>query len=596
MMKKETNEKINFFQMLFLGFTKFLKQSPIYIILTILLTVVFGVFSGMYNIVLQKVFDTVTLYSTGDLALKSAILVLVGFLVYNFLQDFFENISHFGFGYLIWDCNEKLYYEIHNKFSEVSPIDYEKTEKLNDIEKAKRGLWCFSECMLLVVIVVAFQIPYFIVTSYFLYSIKPIFIFILFLCAIPSLYSSYINYKIISKMEDKAAPIRRENSFYEQAIVDRQFFKETRILGGFKKFKKSFEETFKILTNLEFKANLKTNLYKLSVYIFNIFCYLFTLGMLFNSLMKKEITVGSFAVVLSAIEFFFYRFDSLFENEIKNIIKNLPYLNNYFRFLKSEKFEGEDINIPENFDIILENVSFKYPMAEKNALNDISFKIKNKETIAIVGENGSGKSTLIRIISGIYKLEEGSVKYGNVDIKKVSNKSLFSNITAVFQKFAKYKLTLEENIKISDFNLNETELYLDNVAKESGFSKDDECFNNGYETMLSKEFNGVDLSGGLWQRVAIARGLFRKHKLIILDEPTSAIDPFEETRIYNHFAKVSKNKTAIIVTHRLGSVKLADRIVVLKEGRVVKIGTHEELINQNGEYKRMYESQQKWYE
>ena len=117
----------------------------------------------------------------------------------------------------------------------------------------------------------------------------------------------------------------------------------------------------------------------------------------------------------------------------------------------------------------------------------------------------------------------------------------------------------------------------------------------GLDTMLSREFDGVDLSGGQWQRVAIARGYYREHKLIILDEPTAAIDPIEESRIYEQFAKISSGKTAFIVTHRLGSAKIADRIIVLKKGRIVEEGSHDELIKNRGEYAHMFESQAKWY-
>ena len=221
--------------------------------------------------------------------------------------------------------------------------------------------------------------------------------------------------------------------------------------------------------------------------------------------------------------------------------------------------------------------------------------IKKGETVAVVGENGSGKTTLVRLLTGLYLPSEGDILYGKANTKTASVHSLFKNISAVFQKYQRYQMTLRENIAISDMAGIASDAALDGICVQAGVEKTTNSFYNGYDTMLSREFDGVDLSGGQWQRVAIARSFFRSHQLIVLDEPTAAIDPIEETKIYNRFAEISKDKTAIIVTHRLGSVKLADRILVMKQGKLVEHGTHTELMEAGGEYARLYKSQEQWY-
>ncbi len=156
-------------------------------------------------------------------------------------------------------------------------------------------------------------------------------------------------------------------------------------------------------------------------------------------------------------------------------------------------------------------------------------------------------------------------------------------------------MTLRENLAISESEKPSGDALLGDICHMAGCDPNDTSFTTGYDTMLSREFDGVDLSGGQWQRIAIARGFYRSHNLIILDEPTAAIDPYEETRIYNRFAELSRGKSAVIVTHRIGSVRLADRILVMQDGRAVQLGTHEELMREEGEYRRLWEAQEQWY-
>lgn len=191
---------------------------------------------------------------------------------------------------------------------------------------------------------------------------------------------------------------------------------------------------------------------------------------------------------------------------------------------------------------------------------------------------------------------EGIVRIGGVDTREVKRSSVTRGMSAVFQKFQKYKMTLAENIQIGDSELQDNKYILNTSIKQADINLEEDKFPNGLDTMLSRDFGGIELSGGQWQRVAIARGLYRIRDVIVLDEPTAAIDPIEETRLYEKFAEVSKGKTSVLITHRIGSARIADRIVVMNEGKIAEIGNHEELISKNGLYKEMFDAQIKWYQ
>ena len=173
---------------------------------------------------------------------------------------------------------------------------------------------------------------------------------------------------------------------------------------------------------------------------------------------------------------------------------------------------------------------------------------------------------------------------------------MFEKKFEVFQNYYKYLFNLQDNISISDMRFEPDRENLDIASRKAGVNVTDrDVFPGGYQTLLSKRFGGVELSGGEWQRVAIARGFYRESNVIVLDEPTAAIDPIEEGNVYRKFIEISKGKTAIIITHRLGSTKIANKIVVMQQGKIIQTGNHNTLMQQDGVYKTMYESQSMWY-
>lgn len=592
---KGKKNKINIAKLFLKLGASIFKADPIMVTVEAILGIAHGIFWGVEVVAQQKFFDRATALTRGEIAIQGVLLSLSLLALANITCQLLNGIANYIPNVLYEKINGRLSIGIHEKIGRLAAIDFEDTKKLDDINKAENGKNSAFWFVFLILTIFTFYIPYFLFMGFYLFSLKPILALSIVLIFIPTAATQLIRTKVFAKLEDKSAPVRREYEYYENCMVSREYYKETRLLGGFYFFKDLYLDSLKLLNKLRFKATMKTNLIELGMRIVTVAGYFAILYMLFDALMNGEISVGAFAAVFNSIGMLYGVMDEVICRHIGSIAQSLGTIENYVNLLDMAEREGEDTDLPEDFDIILDNVSFSYPGSETTAVKNASFTLNKGETLAVVGENGSGKSTIIRLITGLYAPTEGAVSYGTVNTNSLSMKALFSMTSAVFQKYQKYQMKLSENIAISDSNNPIKEEILDGVCINSGLDKNDKSFTDGYETMLSREFDGVDLSGGQWQRIAIARGFYRDHDLIILDEPTAAIDPYEETRIYNEFARISKDKTSIIVTHRLGSVKLADRIVVMKEGEVAQIGTHEELIGVDGEYARLYKAQEQWY-
>ncbi|HEX3075949.1 MAG TPA: ABC transporter ATP-binding protein [Lachnospiraceae bacterium] len=588
-------KKVNIFQIARSMLPQMFKTMPSLSVVLLIITVLHGVSFGVITMLQQRFFDAAANSVGGTSKIGVAIIALLVLGVGYVINQVLNGVGNYIPNIIINKARGELGKKIHGKISKLSPAIFEDTDKLDFINKAQQGkdnaLWTSFT----LVDIFLFYLPYFIFMGWYLFQLKPILVVALVCVFIPICFSQLVRTKMFSDVEDKSAPVRREYDYYEECMVSREYYKETRLLGAFQYFRRKYIDSLDTLQKLKFKASYKTGMIELGMSILTVAGYITIIYLLFDSLMSKEISVGAFAAVFASIGLLYSIMEEVVIYRISDISKEYGTIRNYINFMDLPEGEGEDIVLPENYDIRLEQVTYAYPKADKNAVEEANLTIKAGETLAIVGENGSGKSTLIRLIMGLYAPQNGSVKYADYDASKVSLNSLNAMTSAVFQKYQRYQMLLSENIGISNVARKTEEEALDQLCMVAGVAKDNESYPQGYDTMLSREFDGVDLSGGQWQRIAIARGFFRDHRLIILDEPTAAIDPYEETRIYNQFAEISKDKTAIIVTHRLGSVKLADRVVVMKEGRIVQIGTHDELINQEGEYTRLYQAQEQWY-
>jgi ATP-binding cassette, subfamily B, bacterial len=277
------------------------------------------------------------------------------------------------------------------------------------------------------------------------------------------------------------------------------------------------------------------------------------------------------------------------------------YLDDLFSFFEIEPEIASPPNplpfpVPIRDGFTFDNVGFRYPGAERWAVRHLSFTLRAGEVLALVGENGAGKTTLVKLLARLYDPDEGRILLDGADLRDYDLAALRGNIGVIFQDFVRYHLTAGENIAVGRIAARDDRQRIAAAAHRSLADDVIRKLPHGYDQIIGKRFNGgVDLSGGEWQKVAIARAYMRDAELLILDEPTAALDARAEFEVFQRFKELSEGRTAILISHRFSSVRMADRIVVLADGEIEAIGTHESLLAQGGRYAELFELQAAGY-
>uniref|UniRef100_UPI0030795D70 ABC transporter ATP-binding protein n=1 Tax=Zhenhengia sp. TaxID=2944208 RepID=UPI0030795D70 len=240
------------------------------------------------------------------------------------------------------------------------------------------------------------------------------------------------------------------------------------------------------------------------------------------------------------------------------------------------------------------NVWFKYPQAEDYTLKDVSLTLNSREKMSIVGQNGAGKTTFIKLLCRLYEPEKGEILINGVNVKEYAFDEYTKLLSVVFQDYKLFSFTIKENMSFNQA-CNEEELEI--ALQKSGVRDKVASLDKGVETSLYKNFDkeGTELSGGEMQKLAIARAIYKNAPIVVLDEPTAALDPYAEYEIYAKFNELVKNKTAIYISHRLSSCRFCDKIAVFDKGRLIEQGTHTELKEQDGKYAQMWKAQAQYY-
>lgn len=571
------------------------KIVPISGILSLIHYVVQGLFPAVLLFIASKLYDAVYRFLNGEYVLQDiyhfAFFLLGGYIVKNIL--YFTSSITVNAG-IYEKCVSYNRMQIGAKTARLPLIFYENTAILNCKDRATE---CVNSEMLSQIYmssalfitgginIIAVSL---ILASYSLYLVP---------FSLLSVFPYFIAHRIRGKDFYKIKYIQVEKMRYRDymwhLLTDRRSIKETRLMCSHEYFKSKwayyrdtvYEELWK-KTKKDLQSFFLCDILRIAGYAASIVLSLILV-------LQGVISIGVFGACITA-------FVSVQEETKKFLIEfarlseKLLYAKDFFEFLDLPE-ENTGIKAVSGFSdsIEVKDLCFEYPNTEKPAVHNINLTVKKGEKIVIVGENGSGKTTLVKLMLGLYPALSGNITYDGQPIEDIDMQELYHQVSLIQQNFTQYQLTVRENVAISDIAYMHDDNKILHTLTLCGINR---FTQTELDTQLGTQFDGTELSGGQWQKIAIARAIFKESSIIILDEPTAALDPLMETEILKSFLDIAAEKTAIIISHRIGLCKYADKIIVMKNGSIDGIGTHTQLIEKNSEYFRLYHAQAKWYQ
>nr|WP_290934044.1 ABC transporter ATP-binding protein [Haliscomenobacter sp.] len=489
--------------------------------------------------------------------------------------------------------------DIMQHAAKLDLFQFENPEFYDKLERARRQTT--NRTVLMTQVLTQFQD---IITIFFLgaglVAFNPWLILILFVAVIPSfLGESYFNQQSYS-LSLSWTPERRELDYLRYIGASDETAKEVKIFN----LSNFIIERFKKLSHKYFLANRKIiiqrSIWGLLLAALGSAAYYGAYVLIALQTVGGLITVGTLTFLTGS----FQRLHGLLEGvmtRFSKIAESALYLKDLFDFFN---IKPDIVSVPGSRPFpeklqggfVFENVSFRYPDQERWAIRNLSFTLEAGEKLALVGENGAGKTTLVKLLARLYEPTEGRILIDGVDIRDYNLQSLRQSIGIIFQDYIRFQLTAAENIAVGDIAQKDKHEDVVSSAEKSLANTVIDQLPERYEQMLGRRFkNGVDLSGGQWQKIALGRAYMRDAQLLILDEPTSALDARAEHEVFLRFAELISGKSAVLISHRFSTVRMADRILVLENGQMVEIGSHEELLAKGGKYAELFTLQAQGY-
>jgi ATP-binding cassette, subfamily B, bacterial len=424
--------------------------------------------------------------------------------------------------------------------------------------------------------------------------------FALVLAMLPALLVVMYSNKEYYDWSQKTTTDRRKIQYYEYLLMLNNFAAEIRLFDLGKHYKSAFQSLRKTLREQRLRLLRNQGMYRILASAFSLLIALVIMAWMGIKTLQGLFSLGDLALLYQA----FNRGQTLAKtllNNVGQIYNSSLFIGNLFEFLLIEPQIVDppwpvEVPSPITKGISFENVAFSYPGSDRSILKNFNFFIPAGKVVAIVGDNGAGKSTLVKLLCRFYDPASGNVKLDGIDFRDFKVQDLRNLITVLFQTHSPYQETVKNNIILGDIKSQPTEAEIEKAAEAAGAIEVIKKLPRGYDTLLGKWFSGgTELSGGEWQRIALARAFLRRAQIIILDEPTSAMDSWAEADWLDRFRELANGRTAVVITHRFTLAMRADIIHVMRNGEIVESGNHYQLVNQKGFYAQSWEKQTESY-
>ena len=524
---------------------------------------------------------------------KGLFFLLLGTTALLFLASgLLSQISNYTGEKLSQSVSRRVYDQLHRKHIRLHYADFENSEKLDKMHRAVqeasyRPVRILNSALGFIKTVSAGVL----LLAVFV-SIRWYLLLILLAAVMPEALFRIAYVRRLYRMKESQVAAEREKYYYNRVLTGFPFAKELRLFDFAGYFLRLFNRKQDDLFEEKLALTRYETRYSILAQIVAVLLIFASLGIVSYLKIRGVMSIGTVVLFFFAFQRGYAILNEFFRS-IASLIEDNTFLEDFLGFIQSPDTASDVVDAPKPFilkkEILFENVTFRYNDSERDALQNVSIRIPAGKTVALVGENGAGKTTLVKLLCGFYPPTEGQILIDGVRVEQIGQKEILKNTTAVFQDFALYQVSALDNILLGNVRATPDAAKAKEAAATAGIAEALEKFPRGYETRLGHLFKeSEELSIGQWQKMALARAFYRDAPLLLMDEPSSALDANSERRIIKSLQHLAENKTTLIVSHRLSTVQWADQIYLLDRGEVAETGTHEELMKMEGKYLHLF--------